>query len=75
MPWRAVRLNPRLAVAVCHPPRCPQAALPFKSKPKVEGKRKRKTLEQKRAVVLEPEERKKVWGGVVGGERGGEDVG
>ncbi|EFN57677.1 hypothetical protein CHLNCDRAFT_142847 [Chlorella variabilis] len=30
------------------------AALPFK------GKRKRKTLEQKRAVVLEPEERKKV---------------
>jgi ribosome biogenesis protein BMS1 len=37
-----------------------QAALPFKTKPKLEGKRKRKSLEQKRAVVLEPEERKKV---------------
>jgi ribosome biogenesis protein BMS1 len=34
--------------------------LPFKTKPKLEGKRKRKSLEQKRAVVLEPEERKKV---------------
>lgn len=41
-------------------PKSLQAALPFKTKPKVEGKRKRKTLEQKRAVVLEPEERKKV---------------
>jgi len=37
-----------------------QAALPFKTKPKLEGKRRRPTLEQKRAVVLEPEERKKV---------------
>lgn len=46
----------------CPPPlpHYPQAALPFKTKPKVEGKRKRKSLEQKRAVVLEPEERKKV---------------
>lgn len=35
-----------------------QAALPFKTKPKLEPKRKRKTLEQKRAVVLEPHERK-----------------
>jgi ribosome biogenesis protein BMS1 len=41
-----------------HPP--PQAALPFKTKPKVETKRKRKTLEQKRAVVLEAGERSKV---------------
>lgn len=32
--------------------------MPFKSKPKLEPKRKRKTLEQKRAVVLEPEEKK-----------------
>lgn len=37
-----------------------QAALPFKTKPKLEGKKRRPTLEQKRAVVLEPEERKKV---------------
>ena len=37
-----------------------QAALPFKSKPKVETKRKRKSLAQTRAVVLEPEERKRV---------------
>ena len=37
-----------------------QAALPFKTKPKLEGKRKRKTLEQKRAVVLEPQERRQV---------------
>lgn len=35
-----------------------QAALPFKTKPKLEPKRTRKTLEQKRAVVLEPHERK-----------------
>ena len=37
-----------------------QAALPFKSKPKVQAPRKRKTLEQKRAVPLEPAERKAV---------------
>eukprot|EP00958_Prasinococcus_capsulatus_P016412 scaffold1809_cov386-Prasinococcus_capsulatus_cf.AAC.41 len=41
-------------------PRRLQADLPFKSKPKVELPRKKKTLEQKRAVVLEPEERKAV---------------
>ena len=35
-----------------------QAALPFKTKPKLEPKRRTKTLEQKRAVVLEPHERK-----------------
>jgi ribosome biogenesis protein BMS1 len=35
-----------------------QAALPFKSKPKLEQKRKRKTLEQRRAVVLEPGEKR-----------------
>jgi len=39
-------------------PKALQAALPFKSKPKLEPKRKRKTLEQKRAVVLEPEEKR-----------------
>ena len=37
-----------------------QADLPFKSKPKQMTKRKRPTLEQKRAVVLEPHERKAV---------------
>ena len=37
-----------------------QAALPFKSKPKLEAKRRRKSLEQKRAVVLEPAERRQV---------------
>lgn len=35
-----------------------QAALPFKSKPKLTPKRKGKSLETKRAVVVEPEERK-----------------
>ena len=39
-------------------PKALQAALPFKTKPKLESKRKRKSLEQRRAVVLEPEERK-----------------
>jgi ribosome biogenesis protein BMS1 len=38
----------------------PQAELPFQSKPKIQAPRKRKSLEQKRAVVLEPEERKAV---------------
>ncbi|CAL8465158.1 g4693 [Coccomyxa elongata] len=41
-------------------PKSLQAALPFKSKPKVPGARKRPTLEQKRAVVLEPAERRTV---------------
>ncbi|CAG9466424.1 unnamed protein product [Pedinophyceae sp. YPF-701] len=35
-----------------------QRELPFKSKPKLEPKRKTKTLEQRRAVVLEPEEKR-----------------
>lgn len=34
-------------------PKALQAALPFKSKPKLEPSRKRKTLEQKRAVVMD----------------------
>lgn len=38
----------------------PQAALPYKTKPKVEAPRKRKSLEQKRAVVLEADERRRV---------------
>lgn len=42
---RARRFNP-LKV-----PKALQAALPFKTKPKIEPARKRKTLEQKRAVV------------------------
>jgi hypothetical protein len=40
------------------PPSPPQAALPFKSKPKTEAGRKRKPLEARRAVVLEPAEKK-----------------
>ncbi len=46
-----------------HPTQVPtslQRVLPFKSKPKLEPKRKRPTLEQRRAVVLEPAERKQV---------------
>ena len=35
-----------------------QKELPFKTKPKNEEKRKRKTYEQKRAVILEPDEKK-----------------
>ena len=35
-----------------------QAALPFASKPKLDQKQKRKSLEARRAVVAEPEERK-----------------
>ena len=38
----------------------PQAELPFMSKPKIQAPRKRKNLEQKRAVVLEPAEKKVV---------------
>lgn len=41
-------------------PKSLQAALPFKTKPKLEPARKHKTLEQRRAVVLEPEEKKLV---------------
>ena len=37
-----------------------QAALPYKSKPKVSGPQKRPTLEQRRAVGLEPAERRAV---------------
>ena len=40
-------------------PRSLQAELPFKSKPKIQSARKRKTLEQKRAVVVEGVEKKK----------------
>ncbi|CAM6115965.1 unnamed protein product [Calypogeia fissa] len=39
-------------------PKALQAALPFASKPKLQKKRKEATLEAKRAVVLEPHERK-----------------
>ncbi|KXZ47518.1 hypothetical protein GPECTOR_34g677 [Gonium pectorale] len=39
-------------------PKALQAELPFKTKPKLEPARKRKTLEQKRAVVMEPGEKK-----------------
>eukprot|EP00271_Cylindrocystis_brebissonii_P019000 TRINITY_DN5589_c0_g2_i1.p1 TRINITY_DN5589_c0_g2~~TRINITY_DN5589_c0_g2_i1.p1 ORF type:complete len:770 (-),score=259.46 TRINITY_DN5589_c0_g2_i1:710-2980(-) len=39
-------------------PKALQAALPFKSKPKAAAPRKNPSLEQKRAVVLEPSERK-----------------
>ena len=35
-----------------------QAALPYKSKPKQEAPRKRQLLEARRAVVLEPGERR-----------------
>ena len=35
-----------------------QAQLPYRSKPKIEPKRKRETLEQKRAVVMDAEEKK-----------------
>ena len=40
-------------------PKSLQAELPFKSKPKIQSARKRKTLEQKRAVVVEGVEKKK----------------
>ena len=41
-------------------PKALQASLPYKTKPKLEPKRKRKTLDQKRAVVHEPEEKKMI---------------
>ena len=40
-------------------PKSLQAELPFKSKPKIQVARKRKSLEQKRAIVVEGEEKKK----------------
>ena len=40
-------------------PKSLQAELPFKSKPKIQTARKRKTLDQKRAVVVEGVEKKK----------------
>eukprot|EP00239_Pterosperma_sp_CCMP1384_P001732 CAMPEP_0197846034 /NCGR_PEP_ID=MMETSP1438-20131217/2861_1 /TAXON_ID=1461541 /ORGANISM="Pterosperma sp., Strain CCMP1384" /LENGTH=1206 /DNA_ID=CAMNT_0043457543 /DNA_START=45 /DNA_END=3665 /DNA_ORIENTATION=+ len=51
------------APRVFNPLRVPkklQADLPFKSKPKEETKRKNKTYEQKRAVVMDKEEKAKV---------------
>lgn len=62
--WPRAPALPTCPPADCPHPRAPcvhrQAALPFKTKPKVEAARKRKSLEQKRAVVLEPEERRAV---------------
>ena len=50
---RPARVFNRLQV-----PKALQAALPYKSKPKIEAPRKRETLEQRRAVVMEPEEKR-----------------
>eukprot|EP01028_Stygiella_incarcerata_P001082 TRINITY_DN1169_c1_g5_i1.p1 TRINITY_DN1169_c1_g5~~TRINITY_DN1169_c1_g5_i1.p1 ORF type:complete len:636 (-),score=221.62 TRINITY_DN1169_c1_g5_i1:132-2039(-) len=41
-------------------PKSLHRALPIHSKPKLEVKRRRKTLEEKRKIMLEPEEKKKV---------------
>ena len=41
-----------------HVPKQLQQALPYKSKPKIEAPRKRQTLEQKRAVVMDADEKK-----------------
>ncbi|KAK9824496.1 hypothetical protein WJX72_010821 [[Myrmecia] bisecta] len=57
--YRPIERKPR-AFNPLRIPKALQAELPFKSKPKLEPARKRKTLEQKRAVVLEPHERKAV---------------
>lgn len=43
-----------------HIPKKLQKDLPFKSKPKLEPKRKKKTYEQKRAVIMEPDEKKAI---------------
>jgi ribosome biogenesis protein BMS1 len=43
-----------------HIPKSLEAKLPFKSAPKLEKKRKRPTLETKRARILEPEEKKRL---------------
>jgi ribosome biogenesis protein BMS1 len=56
MPCRGVDRAPRKFNPLKIPKKL-QAALPFKTKPKLEPPRKRKTLDQKRAVVLEPHER------------------
>lgn len=49
---RVPRVFPALRV-----PKSLQSELPFKSKPKVEVARTRKTLDQKRAVVMEKQEK------------------
>ena len=57
--YREIERKPR----VFNPLRIPaslQAALPFKSKPKLEAARKKKNLDQRRAVILEPEEKRKM---------------
>lgn len=57
--YREIERRPR----VFNPLKIPkslQADLPFKSKPKIQAPRKRKTLEQKRAVVVEGDEKKKL---------------
>ena len=41
-----------------HIPAKLQKELPFKSKPKLPSKQKQKSLQQRRAVVMEPDERK-----------------
>jgi ribosome biogenesis protein BMS1 len=52
-----------------HVPKALQAQLPFASKPKLEKKRRAPTYETKRAVVMEPQERRcvlcRTCGGVV----------
>lgn len=57
--YRPIERAPR-RFAPLKVPTALQRQLPFKSKPKVEAPRKRPTLEQRRAVVLEPGERKQV---------------
>jgi len=57
--YREIERKPR----VFNPLKVPsslQAALPYKSKPKIEPARKKKSLEQRRAIVVEPQERKKI---------------
>lgn len=57
--YKPIERKPR----VFNPLRVPtslQAALPFKSKPKIEKPRRKKSLDQRRAIILEPEEKKKV---------------
>lgn len=54
--YRAVERAPRKFNSL-KVPKALQAALPFKSKPKVAAKRSRPTLEQRRAVVLSKEEK------------------
>lgn len=57
--YREIERRPR----VFNPLKIPsslQAALPYKSKPKIELARKKKSLEQRRAIIVEPQERKKI---------------